>query len=182
MKAARQRNPKPPRVALPGSTYGSLAVLSDAPKVNGERYVNVVCECGTQKVVRVTSLTMGITKTCGGACKASHSMAQARAAKGKRREAGPFVPFEAPRPKRLPMAPVTCKGGCNHDGRMMPGGSEDGRERDNKCMHYSACELAFVKAYRDARTAHCQPHCPKWKDVAPPPAATDGWAAMLWPG
>lgn len=54
---------------LTGKTFGTLTVIEDAGTVVFEsgpkRLVLVKCECGTQKVVRATFLTVGQTTTCG---------------------------------------------------------------------------------------------------------------------
>lgn len=88
----------------------------------------------------------------------------------------------APNPKRLPMARVVCRGGCDHDGRLAPGGSDDGRERDSKCAHYAGCSLAFVKAHKDARTSHCPKDCPQQAYHTAPEKATEGWGSFAFPG
>lgn len=60
----------PARVNLVGRTFGRLKVISDAPcrrDKNGDsvRYVNCLCACGAEFVVRNASLRSGKTVSCG---------------------------------------------------------------------------------------------------------------------
>lgn len=86
----------------------------------------------------------------------------------------------APRPKRLPIAPVTCAGGCNHDGRLAPGGSVDGEERAGDCMHYSACLGVFTKKHT-ATKCHCPPACTYRRQEVPMLQAAAGWGSFTFP-
>lgn len=54
------------RKSVIGETYGYLKVISDAYyPPNTPRKVNVVCECGGTKTVRLGDLRAGYTKSCG---------------------------------------------------------------------------------------------------------------------
>ena len=87
---------------------------------------------------------------------------------------------ESPRPKRLPLAPVTCKGGCNHDGRLAPGGSTEGHERAGDCAHYSACLWVFTKKHV-ATKCHCPPGCSYRRQEEPMLQAASGWGSFTFP-
>jgi hypothetical protein len=165
-------------LALPGSVFGRLTVLAEAPKRGSERCVLVRCACNVEKTVRVGNLANGNTRSCG--CLVSRY----RGASPRHWKPLATVTAEAvsAQRKRLPIARSTCEGGCSHDGQMMPGGSADGRERDSKCAEYAACSLAFVKAHKAADRSHCPKHCQRRHYVTPPEKATAGWAALPWPG
>lgn len=51
-----------PRIAA-GTKYGRLTALEDG--LNGRSRIEVQCECGTRKTVRVQHLLTGDTKSCG---------------------------------------------------------------------------------------------------------------------
>lgn len=179
MKALGRRRSKPATVALPGSVYGRLTVVQEMPKETGstERRVLVRCECGIVKVHRVYTIAYGAARSCGCLRREYRpSTEKARAVLRERRAARKSLPVLA-EPGRF-----TCKGGCNHDGRMAPGGSEDGRERDSKCAHYAGCSLAFVKAHKDARTSHCPKDCPQQAYHTAPEKAAEGWGSFAFPG
>lgn len=48
-----------------GDKFGMLTVIGDAPSDGYRRRVKVLCECGNKKNVRVDSLNIGSTKSCG---------------------------------------------------------------------------------------------------------------------
>jgi hypothetical protein len=50
---------------LVGQTFGRLAIIGEAVKENGKRRVFVQCLCGTKKVMYLTVLKQGRTKSCG---------------------------------------------------------------------------------------------------------------------
>ncbi len=52
-------------VDLTNQKFGRWLVISEAPRKNGKRMWNCVCECGTHRVVRGTSLTSKGTLSCG---------------------------------------------------------------------------------------------------------------------
>ena len=51
----------------PGQVFGRLTVLEKSPERSTAKhsYWQVLCRCGTTRVVRGTSLTGGSTKSCG---------------------------------------------------------------------------------------------------------------------
>lgn len=48
-----------------GSVFGKLTVISFSHVYKGNSFVNVVCSCGTEKVMRAASLLEGKTFSCG---------------------------------------------------------------------------------------------------------------------
>ena len=54
-------------IDLTGQQFGRLTVVSRAQErgKHGEVYWNCVCECGTEKPVRSSSLRYGVTTACG---------------------------------------------------------------------------------------------------------------------
>lgn len=81
----------------------------------------------------------------------------------------------------LPLARFTC-GPCDHDGRMMPGGSTDGRERENDCVHYDACLDGLLATDPSVPRCHCPPGCSrKHERLADPSAGVGSWAGLTFP-
>jgi transcriptional regulator with XRE-family HTH domain len=87
----------------------------------------------------------------------------------------------APRSKRLPIVRVTCEAGCNHDGRIAPGGSLEGHEREGECLHYAACLGVFAKKHKGATECHCPPACSHRRQEDPALKAASGWGSMTFP-
>jgi hypothetical protein len=178
---SRHRTPKSPRVALPGTVFGRWTVVEEAARRGGERHVFVRCACGAEKTVRVTSLTTGNTTSCG-CLRAELALGpRLRPARAKESIATSAASPKSERRVRLPMVAQPCPAGCDHDGRMAPGGSVDGRERDSKCAEYARCSLAFVKAHKSAERSHCPRFCPARRYEAAPERAAEGWGAMTFP-
>lgn len=84
-------------------------------------------------------------------------------------------------PKRLPVARVTCKNGCVHDGQMAPGGSQNGDEREGDCSNYAECLGAFTKTYKGAGACHCPAHCSRKRTEEPALQAASGWGSFTFP-
>lgn len=49
----------------PGTQYGELKVIREAPDVNGKRQMLCKCSCGQQVVVRLGHLRSGHSTKCG---------------------------------------------------------------------------------------------------------------------
>lgn len=66
---------RPPKPILPGTIFGKLVVLADAPPIRQAHSLVsrsvCVCECGEEVIVRNNSLRSGKTKSCG--CSAGRS-------------------------------------------------------------------------------------------------------------
>lgn len=67
------------QTAQPGTRYGMLTVLGDAPRRRGARHISCRCDCGGETVVFVGNLTQGNTKSCGCLRGGSHGHAKANA-------------------------------------------------------------------------------------------------------
>ena len=69
-----------------GQTYGRWLVLSTEGKLNRHLYWNCLCDCGTKRAVRATSLRKGLSVSCGclNAEKHSHSMREHGQASSRR--------------------------------------------------------------------------------------------------
>lgn len=48
-----------------GEKYNRLTVISEAPRRNGRRYLNCVCDCGNETTVSYSNLVGGQVKSCG---------------------------------------------------------------------------------------------------------------------
>ena len=48
-----------------GDRYGKLVIISEHSSVNGVRFVQVACDCGTTKKVRLNDMRSGGTTSCG---------------------------------------------------------------------------------------------------------------------
>jgi transcriptional regulator with XRE-family HTH domain len=81
----------------------------------------------------------------------------------------------------LPLARVTCEGGCDHDAALAPGGSPDGFEREGECAHYGACLRSFAKTHKGAAECHCPPACSHRQQEVLTSAAVAGWGSMTFP-
>ncbi len=55
----------PNLIDLTGKVFGHLTVLRQAPSRGGKTYWLCKCDCGTEKEIRGTSLSGGITTHCG---------------------------------------------------------------------------------------------------------------------
>src|ERR1700733_4425710 len=53
------------RTDLVGQRYGRWTVIKDAEDRGKYRYLLCRCDCGTEKEVRATGLTSGVTESCG---------------------------------------------------------------------------------------------------------------------
>lgn len=53
------------RLNLIGKKFNRLTVISFNSVINNKSMWNVICECGTEKVVSGTTLIRGLTKSCG---------------------------------------------------------------------------------------------------------------------
>lgn len=51
--------------ATPGTVFGRLTVLSLGHMKHGKKAAMVKCTCGTEKILEVSSLESGLTKSCG---------------------------------------------------------------------------------------------------------------------
>lgn len=52
-------------VVPPGSVFGWLTVIEEAPASGGRRMMLCRCKCGTRKVIYLHSLRQGLTRSCG---------------------------------------------------------------------------------------------------------------------
>lgn len=60
----------PPRLDVkPGDRYGRWVVLEESDQGYGTRRFSCKCDCGTERVVRLTHLRQGLSKSCGCLCK-----------------------------------------------------------------------------------------------------------------
>lgn len=51
--------------AIPNAIFGRLTVLTSGHMKHGKKAVMVRCTCGVEKILEVSSLESGLTKSCG---------------------------------------------------------------------------------------------------------------------
>lgn len=54
----------PPKINRIGQKFGMLLIVNQIYK-NGEAYVICICDCGSRKTIKLNSLVIGRTKSCG---------------------------------------------------------------------------------------------------------------------
>jgi hypothetical protein len=48
-----------------GKRYGKITLIEEAPQVRYTRYYKCICDCGTERTIRLSQLQSGITVSCG---------------------------------------------------------------------------------------------------------------------
>lgn len=107
-------------VGQPGERYGRLTIVREAHAVRSAgkrvRMVLCVCDCGSEKVVRLASLRGGLTKSCG--CLEEERIEAAHVGLGDRfghLVVAEFLPLRVFRSARMPQVRCVCDCGARTD-------------------------------------------------------------------